>query len=137
VIFVDTGFFIALLSESDPDHARALEVYESFAGRRLSDLLITTNHVVFETITLARMRAGHALAVQAGEILYGEKMARIHSATLEEEKAAFAYLARHADKGYSAVDCLSFVVMERMGIHEALAVDRHFTHRFTARPGPR
>jgi uncharacterized protein len=93
--------------------------------------------VVFETITLARMRASHRLAVEAGTILYSEKMARIHTATLEEERAAFAYLARHADKGYSAVDCLSFVVMERLGIREALAIDRHFTHRFHARPGPR
>ncbi len=137
MIFVDTSFFIALLSERDPDHGRALAVYENFAGRRLSDLLVTTNHVIFETITVARSRAGHALAVEAGEILYSEKMARIHSATLEEEKAAFAYLARHDDQGYSAIDCLSFVVMERMGIREALAVDRHFTHRFIARPGPR
>jgi predicted nucleic acid-binding protein len=136
VIFVDTGFFVALLSERDPDHARSLAVYETFAGRRLADLLITTNHVIFETITVTRSRAGHALAVEAGEMLYSEKMARIHSATLEEEKAAFAYLAEHADQGYSAVDCLSFVVMERLGIREALAIDRHFTHRFIARPGP-
>jgi predicted nucleic acid-binding protein len=78
VIFVDTGFFIALLSKGDPDHDRAVEVYETFGDRRLVDVLITTNHVVFETITLARMRAGHALAVAAGEILYSEKMARIH-----------------------------------------------------------
>ncbi len=34
------------------------------------------------------------------------------------------------------VDCLSFVVMERLGIREALAVDEDFTHRFNARPGP-
>jgi predicted nucleic acid-binding protein len=34
------------------------------------------------------------------------------------------------------VDCLSFVVMEKLGIDEALAVDSDFTHRFTARPGP-
>lgn len=34
------------------------------------------------------------------------------------------------------VDCLSFVVMEKLGIHEALAVDSDFSHRFIARPGP-
>jgi predicted nucleic acid-binding protein len=51
--------------------------------------------------------------------------------------AAFEYLKRHRDKTYSAVDCLSFVVMEKHGITEALAIDDDFTHRFTARPGPR
>ena len=34
------------------------------------------------------------------------------------------------------VDCVSFVVMEKLGIREALAVDEDFTHRFIARPGP-
>jgi predicted nucleic acid-binding protein len=137
VIFVDTGFFFALLSQADPDHGRALEVLESLAPRRLPTLLLTTNHVVGETITLARYRAGHALAVEAGEMLYSEKMARIHWASPEEEKEAFAYLKRHKDQDYSSVDCLSFVVMEKLGIREALALDDHFTHRFVARPGPR
>jgi predicted DNA-binding antitoxin AbrB/MazE fold protein len=30
----------------------------------------------------------------------------------------------------------AFIVMERLGIREALAVDSDFTHRFIARPGP-
>jgi predicted nucleic acid-binding protein len=33
------------------------------------------------------------------------------------------------------VDCLSFVVMEKLGIREAL--DSDFTHRFIARPDPK
>jgi predicted nucleic acid-binding protein len=134
VIFVDTSFFFALLSEDDPDHARALEVFDTFEGRKLPDLLLTTNHVVFETVTLARARAGHDLAVEAGEMLYSEKMARIHQATPEEERLAFAYLKQYRDKNYSAVDCLSFVVMEKLDITEALALDADFTHRFTIRP---
>ena len=55
---------------------------------------------------------------------------------LIEEKTAFAYLAKHADKEYSSVDCLSFVIMDKLGISEALAIDSDFTHRFTVRPGP-
>jgi predicted nucleic acid-binding protein len=57
--------------------------------------------------------------------------------TAEEERPAFHYFVRHRDKDYSFVDCLSFVVMEKLGIREALAVDSDFTHRFIARPGPR
>ena len=53
--------------------------------------------------------------MKAGEMLYGEKLARIHRTTAEEEAAAFAYLTKHDDKEYSAVDCLSFVVMEKLG----------------------
>jgi predicted nucleic acid-binding protein len=64
------------------------------------------------------------------------RRASVHWATPDEEKAAFAHFARHEDKQYSSVDCLSFVVMEKHGIREALAIDSDFTHRFVVRPGP-
>lgn len=136
MIFVDTSFFIALLDPQDKNHSRAVEALEGFQGKRLKDLLLTTNNVILETITVARYEAGHALAVKAGEMLYGEKLARLHRTTGEEEAAAFAYLKKYDDKEYSAVDCLSFTVMEKLGIHEALAFDSDFGHRFVMRPGP-
>ena len=136
MIFVDTSFFVALLDPGDKNHARAKGAIEEFDGRRLSDQLVTTNNVVLETITVARYEAGHRLAVRTGEMLYAEKLARLHRTTAEEEAVAFEYLKKHADKEYSAVDCLSFVVMEKLGIREALAFDSDFGHRFVMRPGP-
>jgi predicted nucleic acid-binding protein len=82
VIFVDTSFFVALLDPRDKNHPRAVEAFEEFEGCRLSDQLLTTNNVVLETITVARYEAGHALAVKAGEMLYGEKLARLHRSDL-------------------------------------------------------
>ena len=49
----------------------------------------------------------------------------------------FALFVRGDDQSYSFVDCVSFVLMEKLGIREALAIDSDFTHRFIARPGPR
>jgi predicted nucleic acid-binding protein len=89
-----------------------------------------------ETITLARRRSTHQQAAFIGERLYSEKIARIHRTTFDEQRAAFEYFKRYGDKEYSSVDCLSFVVMDSLGITEALAIDSDFTHRFTARPGP-
>jgi predicted nucleic acid-binding protein len=91
VTFLDTGFLFALVSKKDAHHARVVEVFRTFSNLRLANHLLTTNHVIAETITL----------------------------TLKV-----------------FVDCLSFVVMEKLGIREALAVDSDFTHRFIARPGP-
>ena len=136
MILVDTGFFFALASVNDPHHGRAREVFARFKGQDLPRLLLTTNHIVAETITLTQAKISHDAAVLMGEQLYSEKLAAIHWATPIEEKAAFTYLKRHRDKAYSFVDCLSFAVMDGLGITEALAVDRHFTHRFTAYPGP-
>jgi predicted nucleic acid-binding protein len=121
MIFVDTSFLFPLFVANDDDHLRVREVVEGVRHCRLRDLLVTTNHVVFETVTLMRKRVGHREAVFASERLLSEKMVRVHQATPEEERAALEYFAKHADKYYSAVDCLSFVVMDRLGIEEAWA----------------
>ncbi len=54
----------------------------------------------------------------------------------EDQLEAFAYPKRHHDKDYSVADCLSFVVMLKLGIQEAWSFDEHFSHRFVVRPGP-
>jgi predicted nucleic acid-binding protein len=92
--------------------------------------------VVLETIAVARYEGNHKTAVRAAELLYGGTMARLYRTTAEDEAEAVAYLRRHHDKEYSAVDCLSFVVMLKHGITEAFSFDDDFSHRFVIRPGP-
>lgn len=75
--FVDTGFLFALVSSKDEHHARVVEVFQTFQNVKLRDNLVTTNHVVAETITLTR-RIGHEHATRLGDRLYGEKLASIH-----------------------------------------------------------
>lgn len=75
--------------------------------------------------------------MKAGEYLFAGKICRVHHLTLDEEAEAFEYFKRYQDKEYSFTDCTSFVLMEKLGIREALALDSDFTHRFTAHPGPR
>ena len=58
MIFLDTGFLFAYVSENDKDHARVNKVPEAHRGERLAAFLLTTNHVVAETITLVSKR-GH------------------------------------------------------------------------------
>lgn len=142
MIFLDTGFLFAYVSADDKDHARVNEVLEAYRGQRLADILLTTNHVVAETITLVSKRGHrdpgvrHDLAVSLGRQLYGGLFGHVHHASAEEELEAFAYFEKHRDKSYSIVDCLSFLIMEKRRIQEAWAVDEDFTHRFTAIPGP-
>jgi predicted nucleic acid-binding protein len=110
--------------------------FETLDLKRRPDFCLTTNHVVMETIRLTQRNMGHAAAVEMGRRLYAETLARIHWTAPNEEQQAFD-LARHQDKGYSPVDCVSIVVMEAHGIVEALTIDQDFTHRFVTRPDPR
>jgi len=142
VIFLDTGFLFALVYADDVHHARVREVLERYRGRPLAEFVVTTNHVLAETVTLILMKAGpdprgrHELAVRVGQQIMAEVFGQLHHCTVDEERAALAYLGRHQDKGYSFVDCVSFVIMDRLGIQEAFTVDGDFTHRFVALPGP-
>lgn len=136
MIFVDTSFFAALLLPKDANHRRAVQAVEDLGQVRLSAILLTTNNVILETITVARYEGNHKTAVRAAELLYSGTMARVYRTTAEDEAEAVAYLRRHDDKEYSAVDCLSFVIMLKHGISEAFSFDDDFSHRFVMRPGP-
>ena len=62
--FVDTSFWIALLSGRDRHHAAACALATSGPGP-----LLTTNHVVGETWTFVRRRHDHASAVACVSVL--------------------------------------------------------------------
>jgi len=57
-IFVDTSAFFALADQTNRFHSLAVQYIES-----TDRLLVTSNFVVHETITLLRMRLGHEPAV--------------------------------------------------------------------------
>jgi len=89
VIFLDTGFLFALVSKRDAHHPSVVEAFRTFKVLRLVDHLLTTNHVIAETITPTR-KIGHEDAARLGDQLYGGKLAGIHWASPDEERAAFA-----------------------------------------------
>jgi predicted nucleic acid-binding protein len=124
-IFVDSGGWFAHLVAEDADHATARRLF--FEARQQRRGLVTTNAVVFETYALlvSRAREGRALALDLlGDIEAG--LCHVVRVTKQDERRAVDLLRRHADKTYSLCDALSFVVMERLGVRQAIAFDRHF-----------
>ena len=124
-VFVDSGGFVALQVTQDASHALAREVFRQAEGEGWR--LVTTNVVVIETyaLLLSRTRAGRSAAIAFLDALDRSSM-QIERIQVSDEKEAVALLRAHADKTYSLCDALSFVVMERLGIGEAVAYDRHF-----------
>jgi predicted nucleic acid-binding protein len=89
--------------------------------------LVTTNAVIFETyaLLLARSSAGRQNALRFLDMV-AEDAYQVVRVRQGDEAAAVALVRAHADKTYSLCDALSFIVMERLGITEAIAFDRHF-----------
>lgn len=134
-IFVDTGGFVALLVAEDRMHARANAIFEAVARDRW--MLVTTNVVVVETysVLLARARNGRGAAIAFLDAVTADPPQGlfIERVRADDEHHAITLLRTYSDKNYSLCDALSFIVMERLGISEAIAFDRHFREygRFT------
>ncbi len=124
-VFVDSGGWYAHLVAEDADHQSSRRLFERAREGRWS--LFTTNAVVFEAyaLILNRAREGRALALTMLEDLESG-FATVVRVTKRDEARAAALVRAHVDKSYSLCDALSFVVMERLRIVDAIAFDRHF-----------
>jgi uncharacterized protein len=120
-IFVDTSAFFALADQTDRLHHQALQYVQS-----TDRLLVTSNVVVYETITLVRMRLGYEPALQFGFRLLSETTTPVIRVTPAAEENAWAIFRQYPDKRFSFTDCTSFAIMKRLGIATAFAFDEDF-----------
>ena len=130
MLFLDTGYVIALADGSDQHHDAAVEHWRTLRPR--PDLL-TSSYVLDEVATFFNARGFHAKAVDLVERLTASPRVTLVHPDRELFEAAFALLRARPDKRYSLTDCLSFVLMEREGVPKALAFDGHFEQAGFAR----
>jgi hypothetical protein len=120
-VFADTGFFLALINPRDQYHRSAAEL-----NSRLTAPLVTTAWVLLEfanaiSASRARERFERVLAS-----LRSESDAQIIAPEPDLfDRGCELYISR-PDKEWSLTDCISFVVMQREGLSDALTGDRHF-----------
>jgi uncharacterized protein len=124
-VFVDTSGFYALIVGKDENHGRADQLFTR--AQREAWRLVTTNAVIFEThaLLLHRARPGRETALEFLDAVHADTYEVVRVSKNDEEKA-IALVRAHGDKLYSFCDALSFVVMERMRVHEAIAFDQDF-----------
>lgn len=120
-LFIDTSAWFSYADLGDPDHVRIVKAFKPYKGR-----LVTSNYVLDETITLCRHRLGHRSAVLLGETILDPDLADLIRIEARDERAAWDLFASRSDKDYSFTDCTSFVLMRRLGIRRALALDDDF-----------
>ena len=58
--------------------------------------------------------------------LLSESVARIEWVKEEDVREAFTAFEKFFDKEWSFIDCVSYVVMDRLGIKKAFTFDHHF-----------
>jgi predicted nucleic acid-binding protein len=122
VRFVDTSFWLALLSEED----RHYETAQAIARPGLGPIL-TSNHVVGEAWTFIRRRFGHERAVASIRAVRAVPALTVLHVDPDLEADAWRWLNRRDEREYSFIDATSFSVMRRHRIREALAFDGDFS----------
>jgi uncharacterized protein len=109
---------------ADRYHERAVQAQE----RWLQDegLLVTTDYVIAETLTLLRFRLGLDVAQQWWQNLASSR--RTQRELIDDQRAERAreIFFRYRDKDFSFTDCTSFALMRELRVRVALTTDRHF-----------
>ncbi len=126
-MLVDTGAWYAIADASDRHHEEARRFYTEHAGRTP---FVTTALIVAETWALLHSHLGRLAALTFWGTL---RETRIRLLTVEpvDLEAAWHIAQAFSDQAFSFVDCTTFALMERFGIHDAFAFDNHFViYRF-------
>lgn len=121
MIFVDTGFLLALAQPADNLHARS----KGWA-RVITEPLLVTEYVVWEAVNglskpidrpKAHLTVAHVRSSPQWEFV---------AASGELFEAGLELHRERKDKAWSLTDCISFVVMEQRKLRRALTPDHHF-----------
>lgn len=110
-----------LVSEDDEHHEAATEWLRDSLGE-----FVTTEYVLCEIgNAFAKAREKH-LFIHIMESLLKSLGAHIVPARSNLLKAGYSLFKGRLDKDWSLTDCISFVVMRREGLTDALTADKHF-----------
>ncbi len=121
-VFADTYYFVALVNRKGDEAQR--RAVEATAGRTAR--LMTTAWVMTELANTLSEPRHRPLFLQTLNALQGDPDTTIVPADAQLFQEGVELYASRLDKEWSLTDCISFVVMRREGITDALTGDRHF-----------
>jgi hypothetical protein len=119
--FADSFYFMALLNRNDQAHDRAMKAHDHRHGR-----LVTTDFILLEVADAYAHPVDRPACLELIDDLAIDPLVMIVPASASLLKEGLDLYRRRPDKDWPLTDCISFVVMQREGITEALTADHHF-----------
>jgi predicted nucleic acid-binding protein len=121
MIFLDTGYLLALFDPADELRLRAMGW-----SLTLRESCLVTEYVLWECVNAFSHPADRSTAHVLVDYLWSEPGYEIVSASPGLFAAGLRLHRERRDKAWSLTDCISFHVMRERGIQRALAYDEHF-----------
>lgn len=120
-VFADSYYFFAWVNEYDTAHQRVVEFSQA------SDVgLVTTSWVVAEVADGMCKVPTRSAFLRLLRKIESDPLCEILPPTKEFFDLGLDLYSQRLDKDWSLTDCISFVVMKELNIHEALTGDHHF-----------
>ena len=121
-VFADTSGLLAVISNTDDNHARAKRAFANLRTRQA--LLVSTSYVLVETYALI----GRRLGFDAVRSFRADFAPLIDVVWVDEtlHNAGLDLLFDRRKRLLSLVDAVSFIVMRQRSVAEAFAIDPHF-----------
>ena len=119
--FADSFYYFALLNPTDAAHELAVSCATSLVAP-----LVTTAWVLTELADGMANKSDRAECIAFIDELRRSPKVIIVPSTPELFERGLGLYRNRPDKDWSLTDCISFVVMQREGISEALTADHHF-----------
>jgi predicted nucleic acid-binding protein len=123
-VFVDTAGWMACADRSDPAHLACTAARDGAleAGR----MLVTTDFVVDETLTLIRVRLGLAAASAWWQQIDASARLRWERVEADRFERARHLFFQYRDKALSFTDCTSVAIMRELKLTTVITTDGHF-----------
>lgn len=121
-MLLDTSGLLCFLHQDEAQHKTAVELISNYNGR-----FITHNYVLAELIALSLVRRFPCSTVlmYSLELMENPNVEMVWVDEILHRETMDLLLVRQ-DKTYSLCDAISFVLMRKKGIREALTTDKHF-----------
>lgn len=123
-LFLDPSYLIAVENADDQYHKAASAHWASLLKSPCH--LVTSSYVLVEVVTLLNNRGSHSKAVALGNNMLSSRLFNVVHVNEALFYEAWRYFQKYKDKRYSLTDCVSFMLMKKLAIREALTFDKHF-----------
>ncbi|MFT3742728.1 MAG: PIN domain-containing protein [Pyrinomonadaceae bacterium] len=125
-VFVDTSGWASLLDPNERFHQKADAVYSEI--RRSGNKLVTSNYIIAEltAVLMSPLRLPKPRIITYVHGIKSSELVEIVHVDESLDHRSWNLLTEREDKNWSLVDCSSFVLMQELGISDALTADHNF-----------
>ncbi|WP_375469182.1 type II toxin-antitoxin system VapC family toxin [uncultured Nostoc sp.] len=126
IVFIDTSGWANLFIATESYHEQAKQWFQH--RRQQDQAIVTTNYIVIELVALLNspLRVPRPQLFKYVEAVRTAPYINLIYIEPTIDLAAWELLKTRKDKAWSLVDSTSFIVMQQLGIQEALTTDHHF-----------